>query len=258
MAQNAPPVEGLGDAVKRFPTTLFAALLLFGIGSTMARADTVWTALNAQFGFWADANGVAYGTQNHGPDYGLLSGSFTIDNAGNVTSFDLTTTASAYPDNPYFSGWTYDNASASVTDISQPGSPLTLLQFTTNAPSIGGPQETLSLVFVNNLLSGQTIGTGYSLLCTTDNAIMQGACSNTPSTEFNPNTGNQDPNNLAVNDPYRALGTPIVDPPGCGRAACFTASPLLVPVPEPGSMPLLLTALAGLGWVVWRRRERAL
>lgn len=243
----------MGDIVKKLLVPCCALLAAAGIGAPAARADTVWTIRNAQFGYWVDAAGNALGTQNLGDDRGMLNGSFTLDNQGNVTSFDFTSTASANTANladAAFAGWTYNNATATVTGMSAAGDPLTRLAFTTNPVGPDGLRETLSLVFVSNLLSGKSMRSGLSLLCTTANAADDIACNDTPSGEFLA-SGNQDGTNLAFNDPYRALSPPAVDPPACDGYACVTG--IVLPVPEPATLPLLLSALVGLGFVLHRR-----
>lgn len=244
----------MGDIVKKLLAACCALLAVTGLGAPASHADTIWTIQNAQFGYWVDAGGNALGTQNLGYDNGMLNGSFILDSQGNVTSFNFTTTASANASGPgaaAFAGWTYDNATATVTGTNGAGNPFTWLAITTNPVGGNGLQETLSLVFVRDLLNPRTFGSGSSLLCTTANDMQKSACNETPSGEFL-TTGNQDGTNLAFNDPYRALSPPVVDPPACNGNACVTAQYL--PVPEPGTLPLMLSALAGLGFVVWRRR----
>lgn len=241
----------MGDAVKKLLVASCALLLTAGVCAPAARADTVWTLQNAQFGSWADANGNAQ--QSY--DGGLLSGSFTLDTLGNVTSFNLATTASTDGNSPYFGGWTYNNSTATAMSSFADGGPY-YVQFTTNATDDDATQETLSLVFVGNLLNGKVIGSGSSLLCV-DGPVMDHAlaCENaaTPSAEF-ADDGNQDSINTAVNDPYRALSAPEVDPPACNGHACVTGIRLLdVSVPEPGTLPLMMVGLLGLGLAVWRR-----
>jgi hypothetical protein len=117
----------------------------------------------------------------------------------------------------------------------------------------------LDLFLAGVLSSSDPLGTVISL-CTLDSVSV--ACEGA-TTESTPVNQNGDSNN-GFQAPTRSLGgapflqlasAPIQDPCG-GNGPCIVASNISN-VPEPATLPLMLTALVGLGFIAWRRRTAA-
>lgn len=260
---------GICDAVNKLLATGFAAAMLMGVGVRYANADSVWAIYDAQFGYWTDSSGTAYGgAASPAGDGGYIVNGSTVtlsSDLGAVDGVNITTTASNSDGTGIIGNSYTDTASSSTNYVTANGMNIELLA--------DNGQYMLDIYVAGDLAAITTLGTAVPL-CTANDVQSNDGCSgvgNAATTEwYSANTNGSYDNLSFFSSPSRSLGGAAPDQPTtyqtaqgdpCGNIAgpclVYVRDPPAPSVPEPPTLPLLLTALVGLGIISGRRRPAA-